>query len=238
MHLLDNKTLAAFKAEIKKNCKYQLVPPDNHSMNLVERTIQTFKNHFKALIAGVDESFPMQLWDRLLPQMVLTLNLLQQSNVASTVLAYQYVNRAFDYNKMPLAPMGCAVKIHEHSERRGSWVANVVDRWYLQTSPEHYQCHIVYVKSTRSERVSDTVKFKHKYIMQPTLMPEDTVVKALNDLTQALKESKNKKSTEQIEALQNIDELLNKVPTKTTSVQSEATTDSRQITFDETSKPS
>ena len=53
--------------------------------------------------------------------------------------------------------------------------------------------------------------------MQPTLMPEDTVVKALNDLTQALKESKNKKSTEQIETLQKIDELLNKVPMKTMS---------------------
>jgi hypothetical protein len=54
--------------EIKKNSKYQLVPPDNHRMNLAERAIQTFKNHFKAVIAGVDETFPMQLWDRLLPQ--------------------------------------------------------------------------------------------------------------------------------------------------------------------------
>jgi hypothetical protein len=37
-----------------------------------------------------------------LPQTVLTLNLLRQSNVAPTVLAYQYVHGAFDYNKMPL----------------------------------------------------------------------------------------------------------------------------------------
>jgi hypothetical protein len=82
-------------------------------MNLAERAIQTFKNHFKVVIVGVDKTFPMQLWDRLLPQLVLTLNLLQQSNVTPTVSAYQYVNRAFDYNKMPLAPTGCTVQIHE-----------------------------------------------------------------------------------------------------------------------------
>ncbi len=35
-HLLDNEASAAFKAAIKNNCKYQLVPPDNHRMNLVE----------------------------------------------------------------------------------------------------------------------------------------------------------------------------------------------------------
>ncbi len=57
-------------------------------------------------------------------------------------------------------------------------------------------------------------------------MPEDTIVKALNDLTQALEERKNKKGSDQIEALQKIDELLNKVPMKTTSEQSKAPPDS------------
>ena len=66
----------------------------------------------------------------------------------------------------------------------------------LTMSPKHYWCHIVYVKSTRSDRVSDTVHFKHKNITQPTITPEDTIVKALNDLTQALKERRNTKGTE------------------------------------------
>jgi hypothetical protein len=74
-YILDNESSAVFKAEIK-NCTIQLVPPDNHRQNLAERAIQTFKNHFKAVIAGVDNNFPMHLWDCLLPQTVLTLNLL------------------------------------------------------------------------------------------------------------------------------------------------------------------
>jgi hypothetical protein len=108
-HILDNEASAELKEAIKKNCTIQLVPPDNHRRNLAERVIQTFKNHFKAILAGVDNSFPMRLWEKLLPQTVLTLNLLRQSNISPTVSAYQYVQGSFNYNKMPLAPMGHAV---------------------------------------------------------------------------------------------------------------------------------
>jgi hypothetical protein len=222
-HILDNEAPTAFKVEIKKNCSLQLVPPDNHRRNLAERAIQTFKSHFKAILAGVADNFPMNLWDRLLPQTILTLNLLRQSNVAPTVSAYQYVNGAFDYNKMPLAPMGCAVQIHENSERRRSWAANSSDGWYLRTSPEHYRCHVIYCKNTRSERISDTVHFKHKYITEPTLTPEDTIVKALNNLTQALKDKRNKKGSEELDALRKLDDILNNIPTTSNN--------SKRVTF-------
>jgi hypothetical protein len=234
-HILDNEASLAFKTEIRKNCTIQLVPPDNHRRNLAERAIQTFKNHFKAVIAGVDDTFPMHLWDRLLPQTILTLNLLRQSNVAPTVSAYQYVHGPFDYNKMPLAPMGCAVQIHERSERRGSWAMNSVDGWYLRTSDEHYRCHEVYVKHTRSTRISDTIHFKHKHITAPTLTPEDTIVKAIGDLTEALRERRNTKGAMEHEALQKLDELMNKIPIPQSTRTQLATT--RRVTFDPTTKP-
>jgi hypothetical protein len=66
-HTLDNEVSEAYKAEIKKKCTIQLVPPGNHQQNLAERAIQTFKHHSKAIIAGVDDNFPMNLWDRILP---------------------------------------------------------------------------------------------------------------------------------------------------------------------------
>ncbi len=74
--LLDNEASAELKVEIKKNCTIQLIPPDNQRQNLAEQVIQTFKNHFKVILAGVDDTFPMRLWDKLLPQTVITLNLL------------------------------------------------------------------------------------------------------------------------------------------------------------------
>ena len=75
-------------------------------------------------------------------------------------------------------------------------------------SHEHYRCHVIYVKMTRSERVTDTVHFKHKHISQPTVTPEDIIVKVLNNLTQALNERRNKKGTEEMEALQKMDKIL------------------------------
>jgi hypothetical protein len=57
-------------------------------------------------------------------------------------------------------------------------------------------------------------------------------VKALNDLTQALKERRNKKGIEEIDALQQINELLNNIPTT-----ARTTEQSRSVTFDATTKP-
>jgi hypothetical protein len=145
----------------------------------------------------------MRLWDKKLPQSILTLNLFCQSNVAPTVSAWQYVHGPFDYNEMPLAPMGCAVQMHESSERQGTWAANTINGCYLHTSPEHYQCHRIYVKKTKNERISGTVFFKYRYLTQPTVTPANTIIKTLGDLTQALKGRRNMKGIEQIKALSN-----------------------------------
>ena len=237
-HILDNEASAEFKKEIQKNCAIQLVPPDNHRRNLAERAIQTFKSHFKSILAGVDDSFPMRLWDRLLPQTILTLNLLRQSNAVPTISAWQYVHGHFDYNKMPLAPMGCAVQLYQNSEKRTSWGANAIDGWYLQTSPEHYRCHIIYVKQTKSERVSDTVFFKTKFITQPTLTPADVITKALNDLTQALKGKSNQQGLDQIDALTKLNDILNNVPEpEPTSDIIADQVEPRRVTFDKATKP-
>ncbi len=137
--------------------------------------------------------FPCKLWDRLIPQAVLTLNLLRRANANPSISAYEYVNGEFDYNKMPLAPMGCAVQIYESPNNRHTWAPHSTDGWYLRTSAEHYRSHVVFVKKTRSERISDTVHFDHAHITQPTVTPTDVIVKALQDLTQAIKESHNPK---------------------------------------------
>jgi hypothetical protein len=217
-HIMDNEASAEYKKVIHQNCTIQLVPPNNHRRNLAERAIQTFKSHFIAIIAGVDDSFPMRLWDKLLPQTILTLNLLRQSNAVPSVSAYQYVRGTFDYNKTPLGPMGSAVQMHESRDIRGTWAERSIDGWYLGTSLEHYRCHIIHVKKTNSERISDTVFFKHKYITQPTLTPVDTVVKAIDDLTHALKGTRNTHGIQQIERLKMIDELLNNIPNNLTEV--------------------
>ena len=112
----------------------------------------------------------MSLWDCLLPQTEITVNLLHQSNATPTISAYAHINGPFDQNKMPLAPMGCAVQIHEKTDKRGgTWAYHSVNEWYIATSSEHYRTHTYHVKATQSERLTYTAQFRHRNIMNPTV---------------------------------------------------------------------
>jgi hypothetical protein len=65
------------KATIMLNkMKLQLVPPHDHSRSLAKKAIQTFKDHFMAILCGADNAFQVYLWDWLLPQAKHTLNML------------------------------------------------------------------------------------------------------------------------------------------------------------------
>jgi len=210
LHILDNKAPEALKEAIKSSCKMQLVPPDTHRSNLAEWAIQTFKSHFVSVLSSVSNNFPLHQWDRLLPQTILTLNLLRQSNVNPNVSAYHYVNGPFDYNAMPLGPMGCEVQIYNSADKRKSWEeSRSLDGWYLGMSPEHYLCHRIYVKKTKDERVSNTVTFKHRYITNPAVTEADIAVQAIRDLTKALKtKATDKKENDEFESLRRLEQLV------------------------------
>ncbi len=128
----------------------------------------------------------MYLWDRLLPQAVSTLNLLRQAHTNPSRSAYEYVNGAFDYNKMPFTPLGCAVQMHEAANRRKTWDPHSLTGWYLGTSPEHYRCYRFFCQKTRSERISDTVIFQHQHLTNLNITPEDMVIEAIGDVKSIL----------------------------------------------------
>ena len=113
----------------------------------------------KSVLAGTTDSFPLHLWNRLLPQTKITLNLLRQSNATPNLSAYAHLLGPFDYNKMPLAPMGCEVQVHKKTDKRGTWSYHLVDGWYLSTSPKHYRVHNCHIKSTLAERLTDAIQF-------------------------------------------------------------------------------
>ena len=88
---------------------------------------------------------------------------------------------------MPLAPLGCAIQIHEKPSKRQTWAVHSVDGWYLGTSPGYNRCYDVWVKVTGAVRSTNTFFFKHKHITNPTVMPEYAIVNAAKDVTAALK---------------------------------------------------
>ena len=118
--IMDNECSTEMKTALNKyKLQYQLVPPEVHRRNAAERAIRTFKNHFLSCLATCHNDFPIREWDRLLPQAILTLNMLRNSRVNTKLSAYTYLFGNYDFNRLPLAPFGSKVMIHNKTKNRG-----------------------------------------------------------------------------------------------------------------------
>jgi hypothetical protein len=108
LQIHNNKASAEYKEAItfKWNAKFQLVPPDKHCQNQAECAICTFKDHFLAILAGIDSTFPPYLSDLLLPQAKLTLNLLHQVMLNPRISVWEFFQGPLDFNKTPLGLVG------------------------------------------------------------------------------------------------------------------------------------
>ena len=107
LQILDNEASVEYKRAIKKkwNANDQLVPPNKHRSNTAERAIRTFKAHFLSILAGVAPDSPRNLWDLLLPQIELTLNLLSQATINPDISACSYFHGPFNYGATPIRPL-------------------------------------------------------------------------------------------------------------------------------------
>jgi len=188
-HILDNECSTAMKQLITQTCKYELVPPGIHRRNRAEVTIKSFKHHLISVFAGLDPDFPMSQWDRLIPHIELTLNLLRKSKRDRTKSAYEQVYGKYDYDRHPLAPIGCPVQIHNQPATRTTWAPHTQQGWYLGPSMEHYRCHRVLPKVTNAMRVCKTVIFKHKRYTSPTISPTDYITNATQQLVTTIKKA-------------------------------------------------
>jgi hypothetical protein len=114
LQTMDNEASAALKKYLtEKGMNYQLVLPHCHRTNAAERAIGTFKEHFKFGLSTVDPYFPIHLWDRLLPQAEITLNLLRASRLHPQLSAAAHYHGLIDYNKIAFVPPGCKIIAHE-----------------------------------------------------------------------------------------------------------------------------
>jgi hypothetical protein len=85
-----------------------LCPPHCHRRNAAERSIPTFKENVVAGLSSVDPNFPLHLWDRLLHQAEITLNLLRTSILHPQLSAAAHFHGLIDYNKTSLC--------HQHAK--------------------------------------------------------------------------------------------------------------------------
>jgi hypothetical protein len=99
LNIMDNQATKHIKHVLSESkCKLQLVEPYNHRVNVAERAIQTFKDAFTAALATADVNFPLQLWDKLTPQVQNCLNLMRCSQINPSKSVYETMNGPYDWN--------------------------------------------------------------------------------------------------------------------------------------------
>ncbi len=185
--ILNNQTSAAYKTAVETSkMMYQLVPPDNHQQNMAEKVIQTFKNHFVSVLSGCAPTMPMHLWCQLPPQVELQLLLLRQSRVNPNMSAYAHLYGQHDNNKHLFVPIGMEALVHDKPHMQRTYAEHCRKAFVLGTSTEHYQCWKFWSNNTRSTCVWGAAFFKHKYIINPAVTPEDLVIAVAANLLQAL----------------------------------------------------
>jgi len=102
---LDNECSAILKQFFyDEHIDFQLAPPHIHRRNAAERAVRTFKNHLLAGLSTCDANFPLHLWDTLLPQAQITLNLLCGSRINPNLSAHAQVFGHYNFSSHPIGP--------------------------------------------------------------------------------------------------------------------------------------
>jgi hypothetical protein len=210
LQILDNKASVAYKhaVTVTWQAKFQLVPPDMHRCNQAEWAVRTFKDYFLSILAGVDSSFPPYLWDLFLPQAELTLNLLRQLALNPWISAWEFFHGPFDFNKTLLGPVGCCVLIHAKPVTRCSWDFHAKEGFYIGLVLDSYRCFKLVKSDTKSQVISDTVKFRHAYHAIPTPTPADKIIHGLRVMSGTLKDAPPPTTITQVEAIANLHDLF------------------------------
>ncbi len=153
---------------------------------MAKKAIQTFKDHFVGVLSSCAPSMPIHLWCQLLPQVKWQLLLLRQSRAHPNLLVYAHVYKHHDYNWHPFVPIGMEELVHDKPHKRRTYTKHCTKAFVLGTSTKHYQCWKFWTPTTRATRISGAAFFKHKYLTNPSVTPEDQVIAAAACLTDTL----------------------------------------------------
>ena len=163
------------------NLDYQLVAPGDHRLFSTEQAIQTFKNHFIAVYSGMNSQFPKRAWNHALYQIVNTLNMLRPSQLN------MQVHGNHNFNKHPLAPIGCKIIIHNRTNKRSSLSDHGSRGFYVGPGIKHYRTFVCFMSETKAVRISNTVDFFPTTCADPTMTATDRLLLIMTDLLEVLK---------------------------------------------------
>jgi len=69
----------------------------------------------------MSDKCPLTIWDMMLPQIDMQVNLLRQANAAPKLSAWAYLHGHHDFNRHPLAPLGIECHVYIPPGNRKTW---------------------------------------------------------------------------------------------------------------------
>jgi hypothetical protein len=149
LNFMDNECSKMVEADINSyKMDIHLVPPCNHQVNVAERAIATFKEHFIAGLATVDKNCHQQLWDEFLHQVELTLNFLCFSRCDPSKSSKKEVHSPYDFNKTPITLIGTKDLVYDNPYVQASLAPHGTDAFYVCPAPKHYWCLQFFMPTT------------------------------------------------------------------------------------------
>ena len=158
IYIMDNEcSIDLKKVILKNNGTYELVPSHQYRRNSAEKAIRTLKNHLLSDLATCDTNYPIHEWDRLLPQCELTLNFLHNSRINPKLSSWVILHGIYNFNKVPFAPPGTRIVVHNKPNQHHSWQFHGTEGWYIGPTSDQYRCLKCYLPIPRTEIMSDTI---------------------------------------------------------------------------------
>ena len=212
LQVLDNEANVAYHQLITDKCKadFQLVPTNIQRRNAAKCAIRTFKARILAILAGVAPDYPRNLWDLLIPQTKITLNLLIQARPDHTKSAWEAFAGTLNYDATPLGPLGCEVISHKKTGTRNSWDFHGEPAWNIGVFIYYYRCQNIIAKGTRDTRVSDTLEFRHHHLTIPTRTPADHIIHGVEQLMTAINAASAVECDNQLAAIQALRQVFHR----------------------------
>ena len=210
--VLINKCSAKMKAIIRKMCQLKILQSYCHRQTSLMLLLNISRRIFYSFLAGVDDYLPKFLWDKLLLQAELTVNLLQQANVNAKLSAHSYLCSPFEYNHFSWTMLGYAIQVHIPPDFHSSLGNRERKVWCIRCAWDHYQLHMYDNRMTKRDKVLGAVKFKHKSRTNSSLTGKNELIRAYHYFESKMTGKPNTQGTADSQQLQALAETIEDFP--------------------------
>ena len=140
----------------------------------------------------------------------MTLNLLRKANLDPSRSAWAYFHGPFKYDATTIGPLGCNIITHKKTGTRNLWDFHGTAGWNVGVALQHYGCHTIVSKFTKTAQVSDTVELRHNHLTLPDITLTELIVHGVTTLTCTLCDAPTIECNNKLSEIQSLHQAIHR----------------------------